>query len=758
MKYLSLYQILLLFMMVFINFSQGQIIPSKASTKASIKDIRILNTDEGIVIIYKLEGTGEYLVQFEIWSKTRNKLEAKSFSGDFGNVTAGGLKKAIWNYKKDEIFVNEDIKVRITALPMPEINVSKHLAKSILFPGLGDYHLKKDKEWWLLGAAGYGLAASSIILNRISVNTYNNYQNTTDPELVDSYFDKSVMQRKISFGLAAVAAGIWAYDLIGIMRQSNQIKKGNKTSDEIWYIQNEKPMEEIALSDYRSINTSIATIPPVLKLLGKPVFTDGNSDKVLDANEKAVIVFVLQNEGKGKAIRVEPEVNIIKGKGFSIETSKPVDIEPGEKTDFMVTILAGPNTVDDTVKLEIKGKEMMGNSSKSFTHSFASRHLLLPELKVQDYQFLSQSSQIIKGEIINLKVVIENTGEGIATDIGGDFVLPSVQGFNLISKSSNIHIPKLSPGDTVVRELKFNLNENYPFDNVEISLQLEEKQGVKLDKLLKVYLHRENREEFSEEGISDIEQDIPVTRIKRPNTFALIIANENYTIQSSNPNVDFAINDGKAFKTYAIKVLGIPEKNILFTTNATAGKMRESLNDIKQIMKTDSTRDFYIYYAGHGCPDHITQEAYIIPVDINYKNLSSAISLKEFYSYLNSYPSKMVTIFLDACFSGSLISARSVRIKPKENDLKRNLVVFSSSSNDELSVPYREKKHGLFTYFLLEKLKSTKGEVSYGVLYDYVFKAVRDRSLMEKSIQSPGIRVNPDLNDKWKDLRFNSQN
>ena len=71
-------------------------------------------------------------------------------------------------------------------------------------------------------------------------------------------------------------------------------------------------------------------------------------------------------------------------------------------------------------------------------------------------------------------------------------------------------------------------------------------------------------------------------------------------------------------------------------------------------------------------------------------------------------------MFLDACFSGGgrdqgLLAARGVKIKPKEESFLGNMVVFASSSGEEKSLPYEEKQHGLFTYFLLKKLKETKG-------------------------------------------------
>ena len=63
---------------------------------------------------------------------------------------------------------------------------------------------------------------------------------------------------------------------------------------------------------------------------------------------------------------------------------------------------------------------------------------------------------------------------------------------------------------------------------------------------------------------------------------------------------------------------------------------------------------------------------------------------------------------------------KGVKIKPKEETIAGNMVVFASSSGNESSGIYREQQHGYFTYFLLKKLQETKGELheKYGKLQE----------------------------------------
>ena len=54
---------------------------------------------------------------------------------------------------------------------------------------------------------------------------------------------------------------------------------------------------------------------------------------------------------------------------------------------------------------------------------------------------------------------------------------------------------------------------------------------------------------------TDVDTRIAVNDRKDPNTFVVIISNENYKNEQPVP---FALNDGSVFKQYCEKTLGIP--------------------------------------------------------------------------------------------------------------------------------------------------------------------------------------------------------
>ncbi len=259
---------------------------------------------------------------------------------------------------------------------------------------------------------------------------------------------------------------------------------------------------------------------------------------------------------------------------------------------------------------------------------------------------------------------------------------------------------------------------------------------------------------------SDVDINIPFTERKNDNKYALIIGNEDYssyqTGLNNESNVDFAVNDARIFKEYAKATLGIPEENIIYLENAKAVEMSRAIKTLATVIKnTNGKGDILFYYAGHGFPNELDNEPYLVPVDVSGSDLQFAVKLKDLYAQLSEYPSQKVTIFLDACFSGGsrnqgLLAARGVKIKPKENILKGNLIVFSASSGEQSSLAYKDKSHGMFTYYLLKKIQETNGNITYKELSDYLTEQVSIKSaLINQKEQNPQTLISISNRDIW---------
>ena len=120
-------------------------------------------------------------------------------------------------------------------------------------------------------------------------------------------------------------------------------------------------------------------------------------------------------------------------------------------------------------------------------------------------------------------------------------------------------------------------------------------------------------------------------------------------------------------------------------------------------------------------------------------------------------PAERISVFMDACFSGSkrengmLASARAVALKTRPGEPQGKMVVFSAAQGDETAYPYREKQHGMFTYYLLKKLQETQGNVSLVELGEYVTTHVQQQSVLENSkVQTPCVTPSTAVVDNWR--------
>ncbi|MDE5888049.1 MAG: caspase family protein [Muribaculaceae bacterium] len=265
--------------------------------------------------------------------------------------------------------------------------------------------------------------------------------------------------------------------------------------------------------------------------------------------------------------------------------------------------------------------------------------------------------------------------------------------------------------------------------------------------------------------ISDVDTDIPLTYKENQETFALVIANEDYTHLT---NVPYAAKDGRVFADYCTKVLGLPRSNVKQYSNASYATMLSAIDDIKRIAHAyGGDINLIVYYSGHGAPDEKTRGAHLLPVDTRGMDSRTSISLEHLYSELKDMKLNRATVFLDACFTGQTRGGNGdilamgerafLEVEPRMEVIpdKVPIVVFSASGKQS-AIPDDEKGHGLFTYFLLKKLKESRGNVSYGELWDYLGENISRRSAVigKNKVQRPGLEMSDEIRDTWSKMDF----
>jgi hypothetical protein len=239
-----------------------------------------------------------------------------------------------------------------------------------------------------------------------------------------------------------------------------------------------------------------------------------------------------------------------------------------------------------------------------------------------------------------------------------------------------------------------------------------------------------------------------------PKAWGLIIGIENY---QRLPKVEFARKDALIVRDYFIRVLGVPEDNIisLIDADATKGRMEGYLKKyIPANLGKDDT--LYVYFAGHGMPGVKKGEPYLVPYDGDTRFIEqSGYKLISFYQDIYKLKLQRVYVFLDSCFSGMASRAAEMLIRGARPALmhvenvrppssRSRIISLNATSTDEVSHAFHEKKHGLFTYYLLRGLKGEAdqnhdGWTSIKELYAYVRNNVRRVSRRMQSEQTPVI-------------------
>ncbi len=231
---------------------------------------------------------------------------------------------------------------------------------------------------------------------------------------------------------------------------------------------------------------------------------------------------------------------------------------------------------------------------------------------------------------------------------------------------------------------------------------------------------------------SDIDNNIPEVNRKQENTFVVIIANQNYEVFVC----PFAINDGKTFKEYCLKTLGIPATNVIYYEDATLNNIHSAMGRIKDLADVyEGDAKIIFYYAGQGITGE-DKQSYLLPSDGVINLISSTgYSLQSLYSELGNLNIKSAVCLLDAGFNNenrkgeNIGKNRGVAIKNREEVLKGKVISITAASSGETALEYKDKSHGLFTYFLCKKLQETKGEISLEDLETYIKTNVSKTSI-----------------------------
>lgn len=532
--------------------------------------------------------------------------------------------------------------------------------------------------------------------------------------------------------------------------------------------------QNFGISQPKAFNIKKEVKPPLLEIDAPSIsFIDASGNNAIDANERTSISFEVKNSGFGDGYGCVAVVTT-KGttNGITVSNQSLPIFKVGSTTKVTIPIVSDINTSNGAVSFSIYVKEPNGFGTDPFTIDINTKAFEAPMLKITDYALTGATGTLQKKTPFSLQLLLQNVDYGEASDVNVSISVPD--GIFVLEGETHQRFQTVPSGKVHSLEYSMIANNNYTGTSIPVEVKISEKYGkysenrtinLAFDQVFannkisvdEISGPRKNIEIASLS--SEVDKNIPETGVRNNNTFAIIIANENY---QNDAKVDFALNDGRIFKEYCRKTLGIPESNIKMSPDATLNNLRNNISWIKDVASVyKGEAEIIFYYAGHGVPDDSSKEAFLLPVDGDGRLASqTGYSLKQLYSDLASCNTKSTLVFMDACFSGAqrngqmLASARGVVIKAKNDAPQGNMVVFSAASAEQTAHQFADKQHGMFTYFLLKKLQETNGNVTLGELGNYIIDNVSKESIVRNSkLQTPTVTPSSIIGD-WTNMKL----
>ncbi len=504
-------------------------------------------------------------------------------------------------------------------------------------------------------------------------------------------------------------------------------------------------------------------------------FVDATGNKAIDANEKCTIKFQVSNTGKGAGKNCVAKVTT-SAAGVNVMSKNLPEIAPGQTINVEIPVTASMATTDGKANFSILIEEPNGFGSETALLAVETRAFATPLVKVADYAIAgTPDGKIKKRAAFDLQLLVQNVKHGKAEDVSIDISVP--KDVFVTTESTRTQVGTLDGGAQKQVKYEMMVSNNYAAASIPVTINLREKHGKfaesrtlqlpigeKISSITHVDIDAKSEEQQGDiqlasiagkTQVADIDINIPTAATTSSKTFAVIIGNEDYQRVSK---VDHALNDARVFAEYCQKALGLPASNVRTYQNATFGGMMTALEDIKAIAEAyEGDLNVIFYYAGHGIPDESSRSAFLLPVDIDGSQTRLCLSVDKLYGELASLNARRVMVIMDACFSGSqrgegmLAAARGVAIKAKTGAPQGNMIVLTAATGDQTAYPYKEKGHGLFTYYLLKKLQDSKGTATLGELCDFVSTQVKRQSVViNRNAQTPTFTAAPALGDTWR--------
>jgi uncharacterized caspase-like protein len=273
---------------------------------------------------------------------------------------------------------------------------------------------------------------------------------------------------------------------------------------------------------------------------------------------------------------------------------------------------------------------------------------------------------------------------------------------------------------------------------------------------------------FSQEAATPAAPAAPVKPGPVQQKWALVVGIGNFT-DTQIPKLNYTTADADSFAA-ALKDPSIgqfPADNVheLTDQNATTKNIKEELNWIARHAQANDL--VVIYVATHGTPRTVDSAGganYLVTYDTEaYK--SGAFDEDAMYAtaypmvdLANAVATRMkalrTAVFLDTCYSGGAASGEKLANEAPSKEMLTHMtdgtgrIVMAASQVDQESHESSDLRHGYFTYYLIQALKSSKGATPLSQVYASVAQQV------SKSVSAKGLHQDPVMNRSSNDADF----
>lgn len=226
-----------------------------------------------------------------------------------------------------------------------------------------------------------------------------------------------------------------------------------------------------------------------------------------------------------------------------------------------------------------------------------------------------------------------------------------------------------------------------------------------------------NYENVASKDYNDIQ--VKYTGPKMPNADLYVFNIGINKYQNSNQDLNYAKPDAESFveaiEKRSEKIFESIKTFSLYDEQATRPNIEATF---KKIIESSKPTDVMVfYYAGHGSIDDTdNDEYYLIPHDVTQIYGDSAqlkakgLSGRNLRGMLAQVKAQKQLVVLDACHSGGIIADFKGRGGASEKAIVQlarstGFVLLAASGSEQVAKEFKDLKHGVFTYSLLEALE-----------------------------------------------------